>query len=50
MNIWIILIITLAMGLIIGNLLLLKQSANQKLPPVNRDNNASYDRFEDKDD
>lgn len=51
MNIWIVVgIIALAMGLIVGNILLLKQSANQKLPKVTKDNNASYDRFEDKDD
>jgi hypothetical protein len=51
MNIWlVVLIIALVMGLIIGNILLLKQSANQKLPKPTKDNNASYDRFEDKDD
>ena len=51
MSIWIVVvIITLALGMIIGNILLLKQSANQKLPKPNKDNNASYDRFEDKDD
>jgi uncharacterized membrane protein YqgA involved in biofilm formation len=51
MSIWIVVvIITLALGLIIGNILLLQQRANQKLPKVNKDNNASYDRFEDKDD
>ena len=51
MNIWIVvLIIVLALGLIVGNILLLKQSANQKMPKVSQDNNASYDRFEDKDD
>ena len=51
MNIWIVaLIITLVLGLIIGNILLLKQSANQKLSKPNKDNNTSYDRFEDKDD
>jgi uncharacterized membrane protein YqgA involved in biofilm formation len=51
MNIWVVVaIIALALGLIIGNILLLKQSANQKLPKVSKDNNASYDRFEEKDD
>jgi uncharacterized membrane protein YqgA involved in biofilm formation len=51
MNIWIVVvIIVLALGLIIGNILLLKQSANQALPKVSKDNNASYDRFEDEDD
>jgi uncharacterized membrane protein YqgA involved in biofilm formation len=51
MNILIVaLIIALALGMIIGNILLLKQSANQILPKTNKDNNASYDRFEDKDD
>ncbi|MFT6777849.1 MAG: hypothetical protein ACJAV1_001775 [Paraglaciecola sp.] len=37
----------LALGLIIGNILLLKKSANQTLPKVSRDNNTPYDRFED---
>ena len=51
MNIWIVIvIIVLVLGLIIGNILLLKQSASQKLSKVSKDNNASYDRFEDKDD
>lgn len=51
MNIWIVvIIIVLVLGLIIGNILLLKQSANQSLSKVKKDNNASYDRFEDKDD
>jgi uncharacterized membrane protein YqgA involved in biofilm formation len=51
MSIWIVVvIIALALGLIIGNILLLKQSANQKMPKVSKDNNESYDRFEDKDD
>jgi uncharacterized protein YneF (UPF0154 family) len=51
MSIWIVVVIfVLVLGLIIGNILLLKQSANQKLPKPNKDNNASYDRFEDKDD
>jgi uncharacterized membrane protein YqgA involved in biofilm formation len=51
MNIWVVVaIIALALGLIIGNILLLKQSVNQKLPKVSKDNNASYDRFEEKDD
>jgi hypothetical protein len=46
MNIWIVVaIIVLVLGLIIGNILLLKQ----RLPKPNKDNNASYDRFEDKD-
>ncbi len=51
MNTWIVvLIIALALGMIIGNILLLKKSANQVMPKVYKDNNASYDRFEDKDD
>jgi uncharacterized protein YneF (UPF0154 family) len=51
MSIWIVvIIIALALGLIIGNILLLKQSANQEMPKVSKDNNDSYDRFEDKDD
>lgn len=50
MSIWIVVaIITLVLGLIFGNILLLKQSATQKLPKPNKDNNASYDRFADKD-
>jgi uncharacterized membrane-anchored protein YhcB (DUF1043 family) len=48
MNIWIVaLIIALVMGLIIGNILLLKQSANQKLPKSSKDNNAAWDKDED---
>lgn len=51
MNIWIVvLIIALALGMIIGNILLLKQTAKHDLPKVTKDNNTSYDRFEDKDD
>ena len=51
MSIWIVvMIITLVLGLIIGNILLLKQSANLKMPKVSKDNNASYDRFDEKDD
>lgn len=51
MNIWIVVaIIAVVLGFIIGNILLLKQSANQKLPKPTKDNNTSYDRFEDKDD
>ncbi|MEP1445121.1 MAG: DUF2897 family protein [Paraglaciecola sp.] len=51
MNIWLLVaIIVLVLGLIIGNILLLKQSAKQTLPKPKNDNNASYDRFEDKDD
>jgi hypothetical protein len=51
MNIWIVVVIfVLVLGLIIGNILLLKQSANQQLPKPNKDNNSSYDRFENKDD
>ena len=51
MNIWIVVvIIVLVLGLIVGNILLLKQTSNQKLPKPTKDNNASYDRFEDKDD
>lgn len=51
MSIWmIVVIIALALGLIIGNILLLKKTANHPLPKVKKDNNASYDRFEDKDD
>lgn len=50
MSIWlVVVIIALVLGLVIGNILLLKQTANQKLPKPNKDNNASYDRFEDDD-
>ena len=51
MSTWaVVMMIALAMGLIIGNILLLKQSANLKMPKVSKDNHASYDRFEDNDD
>jgi uncharacterized protein YneF (UPF0154 family) len=50
MNIWIVvLIIALALGLIIGNILLLKQTSKHDLPKVTKDNNASYDRFDEED-
>ncbi|MDU0355490.1 DUF2897 family protein [Paraglaciecola aquimarina] len=51
MNIWLVIgIIVLILGFIIGNILLLQQTSKNKLPKVTKDNNASYDRFEDKDD
>ncbi|MDP5031232.1 DUF2897 family protein [Paraglaciecola sp.] len=49
MNIWLALIIILiVLGVIIGNILLLKQSAKQPLPKVSNDNNAHYDEKDDK--
>ncbi len=48
MHYWmIVLIIAMVVGLIVGNILLLKHTAKQKLPKVKKDNNASYDRFDD---
>ncbi|WP_158970050.1 DUF2897 family protein [Paraglaciecola sp. L3A3] len=50
MNTWIVSgIIILILGFIIGNILLLQQTAKDKLPKVKKDNNANYDRFEDND-
>ena len=48
MNIWLVIVICLiVLGVIVGNLLLLKDSAKQPLPKVNKDNNANYDKDED---
>lgn len=48
MNIWIAIIICLlVLGLIVGNLLLLKDSAKRPLPKVKKDNNANYDKDDD---
>ena len=48
MNTWVIVaIFVLVLGLILGNILLLKQSAKYKFPTVKKDNN---DAFDDKDD
>lgn len=50
---WIIAIVAIVLGLIVGNLLLLKQSARFKLPTHNKDgskikdNNANFDDDED---
>ncbi|MCF2946742.1 DUF2897 family protein [Paraglaciecola aquimarina] len=48
MNIWwVVGIIVLVLGFIIGNILLLQQTAKTKFPKVSKDNNASYDKDED---
>jgi uncharacterized protein YneF (UPF0154 family) len=48
-NIWLaVVIILIVLGMIIGNLLLLKQSAKRLMPKVNKDNNVHYDKDEDK--
>tara|TARA_R110000868_G_scaffold375135_4_gene639614 strand:+ start:2445 stop:2591 length:147 start_codon:yes stop_codon:yes gene_type:complete len=39
----------LVLGLIVGNLLLLKDTAKRPLPKVTKDNNANYDKDEDDD-
>lgn len=41
LGIW--LIIAIVIGVIVGNLLLLKQSAKTKLPPTKSNNNAAWD-------
>ncbi|GGW76133.1 DUF2897 family protein [Alteromonas halophila] len=51
--IWIIAIVAIVLGIIVGNLLLLRDSANFKLPTRNKDgskikdNNANFDDDED---
>ena len=45
---WVIGIIVLVLGLIISNLLLLKQTANMKLPKIN-DAEQKYDRYDEDD-
>lgn len=47
MTLWIALLIALVFGLIIGNILLLKQTANRKLPKTTKDNNAAWDEEDD---
>ncbi|MFQ3236241.1 MAG: hypothetical protein ACI9C4_001812 [Paraglaciecola sp.] len=48
MNIWIVVgIIVLVLGFIIGNILLLQQSADIKMPKVTKDNNKNFDDEED---
>ncbi|MFQ3197216.1 MAG: uncharacterized membrane-anchored protein YhcB (DUF1043 family) [Paraglaciecola sp.] len=48
MNIWIVVaIIVLVLGFIIGNILLLQQSAHSKLPKVTKDNNKNFDDEDD---
>ncbi|MGJ8682535.1 DUF2897 family protein [Paraglaciecola sp.] len=44
---WVIGIIVLVLGFIIGNILLLQQTAKTKMPTVTKDNNANYDKDED---
>lgn len=47
MNIWIVVgIIVLVLGFIVGNILLLQQTAKEKFPKVSKDNNANYDKDE----
>ncbi|WP_340677455.1 DUF2897 family protein [Paraglaciecola sp.] len=47
---WMMIIIgLLVLGLIVGNLLLLKDTAKRPLPKVTKDNNANYDKDEDDD-
>jgi hypothetical protein len=49
MNIWLAsIIILIILGVIIGNILLLKESAKRPLPKVTKDNNAHYDKDEEK--
>ena len=43
MNMWVLLIIAVVLGLIVGNILLLKHSANMKLPKPKHDNNKNWD-------
>jgi uncharacterized membrane-anchored protein YhcB (DUF1043 family) len=50
MSTWaIVAIFVLVFGIIIGNLLLLKQSAKYKMPEVKKDNNKAFDDDEDDD-
>jgi hypothetical protein len=44
-----ILLLIFSVGIIASGLWLLLRTANQKLPKVNKDNNASYDRFDEDD-
>jgi hypothetical protein len=47
MNTWAVMgIIILVMGIIVGNLMLIKHSAKQPFPTSKKDNNASYDKDE----
>jgi uncharacterized membrane-anchored protein YhcB (DUF1043 family) len=49
MSTWlVVVIIALVFGVIIGNLLLLKASAKQPLPKATKNNNAHYDKDDDK--
>lgn len=47
MSAWVILIIVVVLGLIVGNILLLKDSANMKLPKSKQNNNANWDDDDD---
>ena len=40
-------IFILVFGIIVGNLLLVKQSAKQKMPEVKKDNNKAFDEEDD---
>ena len=47
---WMMIIVgLLVLGLIVGNLLLLKDTAKRPLPKVTKDNNANYDKDEEDD-
>jgi len=43
MNWWVVLIIVLALGMILGNILLVKYTANMKMPKPKHDNNKNWD-------
>jgi uncharacterized membrane-anchored protein YhcB (DUF1043 family) len=47
MNNWIWLFIALVLGVIVGNILLLKQNAKMKLPKTKKNNNANWDDEDD---
>jgi hypothetical protein len=48
MNIWIVVaIIIVVIGFIVGNIMLLQQTAKEKLPKPNKDNNANFDDDDD---
>ena len=48
MNTWVIVaIFLLVLGMILGNIFLLKQSAKHKFPTVKKDNNANFDDEDD---
>lgn len=47
MSEWVWLIIVIVLGLVVGNILLLKHSANMKLPKPKHDNNKNWDDEDD---